>query len=377
MNRKMMALLVAFVMLAGALFTGCAGGGGKEESKIGVFGPLTGTMAIGGTHQKDGVQFAIDEINEAGGVLGHKLAGIYEDTEGNAQNAVNIMNKFLHKDNVTVTIGSNNSPEVLAVLDMIQTEKTPHIVPSGVASAITASGCEWVFRITATDVVYAKTLVEQAADNLGCSKIAIIHDTNDYGQGGLKLVEENLKLKGLEAVAVEGYTTGTKDFSPSLMKFKAAGADAIIVWGNYTEGAQIVRQIRELEVPGEVLLSTGATIGNFFELAGDAADNLYGVSSGFNPQRKDEAATSFIEKFEAKMGYVPDVNVTLGYDAVMVFAEAVKQAGKVDKEAIRDAMFKIQNFQAVSGPVSFQSNGEGGTAAIVFKIVGGETELIQ
>jgi len=365
----LLVIFLVFTFVNGVVFAE------EKVIKIGVFGPLTGTMAIGGTHQKDGVQFAVDKINEAGGLLGRKLVPIFEDTEGNAQNAINIVNKFYYKDKVFATIGSNNSPEVLAVLDMITKNETPHIVPSGVAGAITKAGCEWIFRITATDVVFSKKLVDFAINELKAKKIAIIYDTNDYGQGGRAMVTDSLNAAGLEPVVVEGYTTGTKDFSPSLLKVKTAGAEAIIIWGNYTEGAQIVRQIRELAIPVEVLLSTGVTIGNFFELAGDAADNLYGVTGGFSPARPDAVAQDFVKEFNDKVGYIPDINVVLGYDAVNVLAKAINDAGKIDKANVRDALRKIQKFETISGPVSFKENGEGGTNSLIFKIEKGKTIL--
>lgn len=371
---KVSVVLLVLLTLTSSLLLGCKPT--EKVIKIGVFGPLTGTMAIGGTHQKDGVQFAVDKINEAGGLPGYQLVPIYEDTEGNAQNAVTIMNKFLYQDKVLATMGSNNSPEVLAALDMITKAETPHIVPSGVAAAITKAGCEWIFRITATDVVFSKRLVDFAVNELKAKKVAIIHDTNDYGQGGVVLVTENLKAAGLEPVVVEGYTTGTKDFTPSLLKVKAAGADAIIIWGNYTEGAQLVRQIKQLAIPGEVLLSTGVTIGNFFTLAGDAADNLYAVGSGFSPERPDAAAQNFVKEFSDKVGYVPDINVALAYDAVNVLAKAINDAGKIDKTAVRDALRKIQNFEGVSGPLTFKENGEGGTNSLMFKIEKGKVKLL-
>ena len=366
----LLAIFLVFTFVNGVVFAE------EKVIKIGVFGDMTGTSAIWGAHLKDGVQFAVDKINEAGGLLGSKLVPIYENTEGNAQNAVNIMNKFYYKDEVLATIGSNTSPEVLAVLDTITKGETPNMVPSCVAGAITQAGCKWIFRITATDVVFSKKLVDFAINELKAKKIAIIYDTNDYGQGGRVMVTESLKAAGLEPVVVEGYTTGTKDFSPSLLKVKAAGADAIIIWGNYTEGAQIVRQIRQLNIPGEVLLSTGVTVGNFYELAGDAADNLYGVSGGYNPERPDVVAQDFVKEFNDKVGYIPDVNVVFSYDAVNVLAKAINDAGKIDRTAVRDALRKIQNFETISGPISFNEKGDGGTASLMFKIEKGKVKLL-
>jgi len=364
--------LIVFVLAL--LMTGC--GKSNEPIKVGMFGPLSGSMSVAGQHQKDGAQFAADEINAAGGILGKQLQMIFDDTEGVPQNAVNVMNKFLYKDMVTATMGSNNSPEVLAALDLIKKAETPHIVPSGVAFAITHSGNPWVFRVTATDELFSKALVDYAVKTLQLKKYAVIYDTNDYGQGGMKLVNDFLKGHGITPVLVEGYNKGTKDFSPQLLKAKDAGADGIIVWGNYTEGAQLVRQVKELAIPGKVLVSTGVTIGNFYELAADAANGIIGVSPGFHLDRKDAKAQDFIKNYEAKKGYKPDLNVVMAYDAVKVFAKAVQDAKSADKKAIREALAKIKDFEVISGKLTFNANGDGGTATLIYTVENGKPKLL-
>lgn len=365
------ALVLALVMtLTPALM-------GAEPIKIGVFGPLTGTMSIGGTRQKEGSQFAADEINAAGGLLGRQLQMIYEDTEGVPQNAVNIMNKFYYKDKVTATMGSNNSPEVLAVLDLMLRAETPHIVPSGVAYAITHSGNPWVFRVVPTDELFTKALVDYAVKVLKFTRIAIIHDTNDYGQAGMKMCAENMKGYNLTPVLVAGYNTGTKDFSPQLLKAREAKAEGIIIWGNYTEGAQLVRQVKELGITSKLLVSTGVTIGNFYELAGDAANGIIGVSPGFSLESKEQHVQDFIKKYEAKMGYKPDLNVVMGYDAVYLFARAVKDANSADKAAIRNALAKVKDLQLISGKVSINANGDGGTKTLIYVVEDRKPKLVQ
>ena len=349
-----------------------------EVLTIGVFGPLTGTMAVGGTHQKDGIQYAIDEINANGGLCGGKytLAAIYEDTEGNSENAVTIMNKFLYKDNVICTMGSNNSPEVLAVLDMIDEAQTPHIVPSGVSMAITASGSEWVYRCTATDVLYSKMLVDYSVNSLKSANIAVMYDTNDYGVGGKNLVEQYLADYSITPAVEEGYATGSKDFSSSLLKVKSAGCDTLILWGNYTEAGQIVKQIRELGLDINIMLSTGATIGNFYELAGADANGCYGVTSGFSTGRTDEVAVNFMEAYAASHDYGADVNVVMAYDATMVLAAAIEAAGSADKTAIRDALKGLVD-EGISGAIDFKDIGEGGSATLMYVITDGTNGTVE
>lgn len=345
--------------------------------KIGVFAPLSGSMAVAGQHQNDGIRFAGDEINASGGVLGYKLEFIFEDDEGIPANTVNIMNKLLYRDKVVATMGSNNSPSVLAVLDVIKRAQTPHIVPSGVAYAITHSGNPWIFRVTATDEVFTKKLVDYGVSELGFTKFAILFDTNDYGQGGRDLVIKWLKGHNLSPVAVEGYNKETKDFTPQLMSIKNANPQALIIWGNYTEGAQLVRQIRSMNLPFQVMVSTGVTIGNFYELAGDAANGIIGITGGWHPERSDARAVDFIERFKKAKGYVADMNVACGYDAVMLLAKAMKEAGAVtDKAKIREALSKV-TMDGITGKISINENGDGGTEAILFRVKDGKPVLIQ
>lgn len=349
----------------------------SKTVKIGVFAPLSGSMAVAGQRQNDGIRFAADEINAAGGVLGHKLEFIFEDDEGIPANTVNIMNKLLYRDRVVATMGSNNSPSVLAVLDIIKRAETPHIVPSGVAYAITHSGNPWVFRVTATDEVFTKKIVDYAVDSRGFGKFAIIFDTNDYGQGGKNLLQKWLKGHGLTPVAVEGYNRETKDFTPQLMNIKNANPDVLVIWGNYTEGAQLVRQIRSMNLPFQVMVSTGVTIGNFYELAGDAANGIIGITGGWHPDRTDPEAIAFIDKFRKAKGYPPDMNVACGYDALMLLAKAMKEAGTVtDKAKIREALSKA-TMDGITGKIVINENGDGGSQALLFKVENGKPVLIQ
>lgn len=380
MTKRIVALLCMVAMLIGVM-AACgqaADKNGAEVLTIGVFGPLTGTMAVGGTHQKDGIQYAIDEINANGGLCGGKytLAAVYEDTEGNSENAVTIMNKFLYNDKVVCTMGSNNSPEVLAVLDMITESETPHIVPSGVSMAITAAGSPWVFRCTATDVLFSKKLVDYSVNTLGAANIAVMYDTNDYGVGGKNLVEQYLSEYGITPSVEEGYATGSKDFSSSLLKIKSAGCDTMILWGNYTEAGQIVKQIRELGLELNVMLSTGATIGNFYELAGADATGCYGVTSGFSTGRTDEVAVAFMNKYAETHDYGADVNVVMAYDATMVLAAAIEAAGSAENTAIQEALRNI-TYEGISGTIDFNDIGEGGSTTLIYVITDGAAGAVE
>jgi branched-chain amino acid transport system substrate-binding protein len=352
-------------------------GADKTPVKIGVFGPLSGSLAIAGQHQWDGAQLAADEINAAGGADGHPIQLLRGDTQGVPVTATDVVNRFLYQDHVTMLLGSPNSPEVLAVLDLDKQAQTPLIDPSGVALAITESGDPWVFRITATDKVFSQKLVDYATGPMKLTKIAILYDSSDYGQGGEKLVAAELQAKGLQPATVQGYNDNTNDFTSQLLAIQKSGAQAVVLWGLYTQGAQILHQMQNLGIHVPVLASSGVTIGNFFQLAGSAANGLIGVTGGFSALRTDAAAQAFVQKFQAAMHYTPDLNDALAYDAVMVAAKAVENAHSLDKQRIRDALAAIQGYAGVTGTISFNAQGDGGTSALLFRVQNGQTQLIQ
>lgn len=383
-RRAMTATAIAAV--TAVLLAGCGGASGsgagtasasKAPLTIGVFGPLSGALAVAGQHQLDGAQFAADQINAKGGADGHKIVIVSDDTQGVPATATNVVNQLIYQNHVNVLLGSPNSPEVLAVLNLDEKAHVPLVDPSGVALQITHSGDPWVFRITATDQVFSRKLVDYALNTLKVRKIAILYDTSDYGQGGEQLVLSELKADNLTPVAVQGYNDTTNDFTSQLLAIKNAGAQAIVLWGLYTQGAEILHQMQGLGMKTPVLASSGVTIGNFYQLAGSAANGMTGVTGGFSPLETNATAQNFIKQFNAKMHYVPDLNDVLAYDAVMVTANAVETAHSTSAAKLRAALASTQNYPGVSGPISFDKNGDGGTTALLFRVEDGKQQLLH
>ncbi len=374
--------LAASLLLAGCggAASGSQGNGASASSKapitIGVFGPLSGSLAVAGQHQLDGATYAADLINAKGGADGHQIRIVSGDTQGVPADATSVVNRFIYQDHVTALLGSPNSPEVLAILNLDKKAKVVLLDPSGVAMAITQSGDPYVFRIVATDKIFSQKLVDYALQTLKFKKIAVLYDTSDYGQGGEQLVTAELKAAGVQPVTVQGYNDNTNDFTSQLLAIKNAGAQAIILWGLYTQGAEILHQMQTLGMHTQVLASTGVTIGNFFQLAGSAANGMIGATAGYSPLRTDATAQNFIHAFQAKMHYVPDLNDVLAYDAVNVLAKAVETAHSTNEAKIRAALAGIQNYPGVGGPITFQKNGDGGTAALLFRVENGKEQLL-
>jgi branched-chain amino acid transport system substrate-binding protein len=115
-----------------------------QTIKIGVFGPLTGDAAAMGASEKEAVELAVKEKNDAGGIRGKKIEVVYGDDAGKPEEAVNVAKRLISRDDVLITIGSISSPASLAASQVSRQSETPQIVVAGTAQRITTQGNKWV-----------------------------------------------------------------------------------------------------------------------------------------------------------------------------------------------------------------------------------------
>jgi len=351
----------------------------KEPIKIGWFGALSGPSAISGQDTLDGVMLAVEEVNKRGGLLGRPIEVITVDDEYTPTVSYTVVQKLLYKDEVEVVFGSNSSPCVLAEMPLLIEAKTPNIVLGATSKAITNSGNPWVFRFCSTDVIMCSQLVDYIVNEAGLKKIAIMHTLNDYGQGGLAELKLNMTKNNIEAVTVQGFNENTKDFTPQLLEVKNSGAEALIIWSMYTDAAQILRQIKTLGLSLRLFGGTGTTVGNFRELAGDACIGFVGITTGYHPSKQVPMIQTFVKNYQAKYGKVPTVNSAQGYDGILILEDAVKRAGKIDKEIIMQALLATKDFEGTCGIVTSQPNGDAGTSATIFETlsVAGDVKILR
>jgi len=363
MKRILAVLLVACAFAA--TMVGCGGGqsSAKQDIKIGFIGPLTGTNAKPGASMRQGMQLAIDEINAAGGINGHKLVGIYEDDETNATKGVAAAEKLVNKDDVDLVIGSYSSASVMAHMKVTEKAGVPQIVPVAVGIAITESGNQWIFRNCATNPMQVNQLADFITANYPFKRFAVIHENTDYGKGIAEVFVKNVKDKGLEILATEAYNPGETDFYAQLTKIKNLKPDALLIGGNLTEGSQITRQAREVGIQAQLLGLGGLSTPEFDKLANGSNEDMI-VTSYFESETANPLAKKFIEAYMKKYNADPDMFAAATYEAVYIAAEAMKNAGPKgsDKAAwrtkVRDALRALKDLPGVQGPTTFDQKGQ-------------------
>jgi branched-chain amino acid transport system substrate-binding protein len=346
--------------------------------KIGAVLPLTGVTAYYGTTIKQGIDLVLDEIAAQGGINGKKIEVIYEDDKGTPAEAVNATQKLITQDHVSAIIGAHSSSNTLAMRDVTEREKVVHMTPASGADSITEPGHPYMFRYTLYNGQQGPALARYVTGKLNLKDVAIIAENSDFGRTGAEAFKKTMENEGLgNVLSLEFYKQGDKDFYPQLTKIKNMNPSAILISGNITEGAQLIKQIRDLGMNTQLFGFASLANDKFIELAGKSAEGIISIGT-FEPGDYNYFPNSkkMVETYKQKYGKNPDMQVANGYGSMQIFAEAIRLAGGGDREKIREGMKQLKEFQGVTGPVTFNENNQSYQMLIFEKLENGKYVVI-
>jgi branched-chain amino acid transport system substrate-binding protein len=329
------------------------------QIKIGVFGPMSGDAAAYGISERNNVELAVKEKNAAGGLLGQKVEAVYGDDGGKPEQAVSVAKRLTGDDGVVILLGSISSPASLAVTQVAAETETPQIVIGGTAHKITEQGNPWVFRSAVPDTKLAADLVDFIHERFpDKKKVGFIYVNDDFGKGGFDSFKARASKYDMNIVATEKYTRGDLDFTGQLSNIESSGAEILVDWSRYTEGALIAKQFKNKGMTIPRFGCDGQALPKFRELAGDAANGMY-YATHFSVATAQgiPAAQVFVEKFRSAYNKDPDFVGAEAYDAATAAFSAIAAAGKADRRAIRDALRKV-SFDGVRGKFEFDAKGD-------------------
>jgi branched-chain amino acid transport system substrate-binding protein len=348
-------------------------GAARADIKIGVFGPMTGDAAGYGQSLREAVDLVVKERNAAGGVLGQKITVVYGDDAGKPEQAVSVAKRLTASDEVLIMLGSISSPASLAASQVAQQSETPQIVISGTAQKITTQGNPWVFRSAIPDTKFAADLVDFINEKFpGKKKVAFIYVNDDFGKGGFVGFKARGDKYGFQIVAEERYTRGDLDFTSQLSRIKASGADIMVDWSRYAEGALIIKQKKQMGIDIPYFGSDGQAHPKFRELGGSATEGAYYPTHfSVTAIAGNKAAEAFTAKIRAAYNKDPDFVHAQAYDAMTATLMAIEKAGAPNRAKIRDAL-KTVEFDGVRGHFKFDEKGDPTLQAIVVIIKDGQ-----
>jgi branched-chain amino acid transport system substrate-binding protein len=346
--------------------------------KIGVASPLTGPQAHIGNDIKNGVQLGIDDLNAQGLAIGGKKVKfemLAEDDEANPTKATTVAQKLVDSK-VAAVVGHFNSGASIPASKIYSDAGVPQISPSSTNPKYTQQGFKTTFRVVAHDDQQGPTLANFAVGKLGAKNIAVIDDSTAYGQGLADAFEKTVKELGASVVAREHTTDKDTDFTAILTKIKGTNPDLIMFGGIDPQAGPMAKQMASLGIKSKLIGGDGIQTPNFIKLAGDASEGQMASMPGL-PKEKMPGGQEFMSKFKSKFNAEVELFAPMGYDAVFVFADAMKRAGSTDPAKFLPEVGKTK-LQGVIGPIEFDDKGDLRNGPItVYVVKGGKWEALE
>ncbi len=306
---------------------------------------LTGNLALLATQARNGVEFAVDEINATGGVAGKKIILTTEDTGASSTDALNAMNRII-EGKPLVIFGSMISPHVFAQTEVVSKSETPFLVGATNAK-VTSQGSKWLFRTHVHDGQLADLIPEYLIKSLGKSKPGIIAVADDYGLGASKGIQATLAKLGVSPVAVTSYAPSDKDMSAQLLEITDKGADSIILFGRPADAALVMKQMGDLGVKlttiGNSSIVAQTTLNN---LSAAEADGGYAIGGMIPQTSADPKILDWAKRVQEKYKVPADNFAVSYYDTVYLVKSIIEKVG-CDKSAIRDALAATKDWKGM------------------------------
>ena len=350
--KKFFVTLLALVMLMTSV-TAMADG----AVKVGGLSPLTGAVAVYGLAVQAGVDYAVEENNAAGGVLGQPIDFIWRDDQGDPAYAVSMYNQLVG-EGIDALVGAVTTAPTIAVFSEAAKTGMPSITASASAYEVTNAGNN-LFRACFLDPYQAGIAAQFIKDNLGCETVGIIYDNaNDYTLGLYEAFVAKAEEIGLEVVATEVGVAGQADYSAQISKLSDAEPDAIYAAEYAQELAVMLPQIFDAGLDETPLVGPDGFSGVDGQVGSDVhlLANCY-YTSAFSLDSTDEVAKAFIEGFTAKTGAAPTRFNALGYDAMKIMAAAIEAAGSTDAAAIVAAL-DATDIDGATGHMTFDDHND-------------------
>ena len=354
-----------------------------QTIRIGGSFALTGPIPDPGKDINQAAEIAVDDLNAMGGVEGFLFELVAEDGACSGDQGTVVGNKFAADPTIVAVTGGTCSGETFGLTPALQEARIPFVSPSATNPAVVSAECDICNRTALSDALQGVVDADFVFNDLGLTKVAVMHDNSDYGKGLAEIFQARIIELGGEVTNFEGVQVGDTDFRAALAKIGANAPEFIFFGGYSTEAALIAQQM--LETPGLdgalFMSDDGAYTQQYLEAAGDAAEGTY---MSFVAGATNEAALEeFNAKYMDKFGVAPtDLGPFHGqsYDSVMIIGAAIKAVAVkdgdnlvIDREELVKAIRGVSGLDGLTGTLACNEIGECGAGGVqIFTATGGE-----
>ena len=343
--KKIVSMLCLVAMLVAMLACSVTAVAEGEPIKIGTIYAMSGGAAAIGTNILRGVEFAVNEINAAGGVNGRPLEIVRGDHAGDPATGKSEAERLITQEHVDVVMGCHMSVVTEVVAQVCQQYKVPMITAISTLDRLSNEehkDIDYFFRLCPLNSVYVEDMLmylkdseQQTGEEI--KTVAIFTDRAAIGQELIRCVELFKDKYGLELVATVDYTSNATDLSAQVLALKKAKPDAILCDSYIGDATLFIQTLKEQNYSPKMIVAkaNGFTDPSFITNLGSIANGVASVVE-FNPDLVNGKEIN--EEFKAVYGVDMNGHSAESYTVVWLFKAAIEAAGTTDGEAVKNAL---------------------------------------
>lgn len=344
--------------------------GGSDPIKIGSLFSVTGPPAVVGDKMRKGLELAVAEINEGGGIDGRKLEVVFYDPAGDTAKAVDQTRRLISRDDVDVVVGGGSQSGIaLAMQPLLQRADKLFMATEGAREIVQPPDeRQTTFKSTFNDtVVLERTLDFWKAR--GVQSVGFLPDTSGFGESAKAELGTLAPEAGLK-VGSESFDPTATTLTPQLTNLRRSDPQAYVAWTTTPAATTFLKNARQLGLEGDTLLGLGFGSADpaFYEQAGPAARGallsagklpIYDKLPDSDPQKR--VITEFAKAYEARYDEPANVFAAQAYDGVKLVAQAIEDAGgDLSGKALGDALEGLGSYSGVNGEFRYTADDHSG-----------------
>jgi branched-chain amino acid transport system substrate-binding protein len=386
-----------FVALIVLVVSSCAACGGTPTAQheptcpitIGVITSRTGKQASVGKEAEMGYDLAVQEINDAGGVLGCELALRYVDDGSESRGAQVALKALVEEDGVPLVIGTPSSETTMPVAGVVNAYQVPLLVPVASSDLITARGYDWVFRIIAPSQAYAQAALS-FIQKQGRTRIAMIYEDSFFGESIAVPGAIGAPDLGLQVVAYESFKPGLPDYLALLQRVKAAAPEVLYLVARPAEAGKLLQECEQVGLDAQIYMGLGGGyIASDFPTKGGRHAEYVIATTQWNPDVTWPGTSDFIQRFQAAYNMVPGTRHAQSYVALYLVKDVLERLDpELDWSSIANVRLAIRNaFRETNiavtdktspaplnifGPIRFEVTGQNSHAVLLVQVLDGQ-----
>ncbi len=346
----------------------------QEGIKLAVIAAKTGDASTSNAAMFQAARFTVDQLNASGGVLGMPVTILEFDNKSTAIGSAEAAQQAVAAG-VDGVIGASWSSHSIAMAPILQKAHIPMISPISTNPDVTLQG-EYIFRVCYTDPFQGQVMAKFARDTLHAkTAVVLVNVSRKYSLGLADYFEKNFVKLGGKVVWRADFLIDVTDYNTLLERIKEIDPDVLYMPGDYRDSAYVIKQAKTLHLRSTLL--GGDAFGlRLYALTGSDADGSY-YTTHWHRDDPNPLSQQFIKQYESVYKEIQQTTVPLTYDAIMLYAHAVRQAGTKDTVAVQKALAKTTVFHGVTGDITFDEHGDPIKSVVIAKLFDGKVQFIN